>query len=70
MSAANSGNAFDLRCYVRENLIAFIKKNYPGCLPKIRTLVDNEPERAVMPELNGKKIEAEKSPTPHVGIRG
>ncbi|MDB5248945.1 MAG: transport system permease protein [Segetibacter sp.] len=70
MSAANSGDAFDLRCYVRENLITFIKKNYPGCLPKTRTLVDNEPEREPLPEMNGKKVTAEKSPTPHVGIRG
>lgn len=37
MSASNSGNAFDLRCYVRENLITFIQKNYPECLPKTRT---------------------------------
>lgn len=36
MSAANSGNAFDLRCFVREKLIDFIKKNYPESLPKTR----------------------------------
>lgn len=37
MSAGNSGNAFDLRCFIRENLIKFIEKNYPGSLPRTRT---------------------------------
>jgi len=36
VSASNAGIAFDLRCYIRENLIAFIQKNYPECLPKQR----------------------------------
>ena len=36
ISASNSGQAFDLRCYIRENLIYFIQKNYPECLPKTR----------------------------------
>ena len=39
MSAKNSGDAFDLRCYIRENLVAFIQKNYPDCLPKTRSEV-------------------------------
>lgn len=45
MSANTSGQAFDLRCYIRENLVAFIKENYPDCLPKTRALVDY-PENA------------------------
>lgn len=36
MSANNSSEAFDLRCYIRENLIHFIQKNYPESLPKVR----------------------------------
>lgn len=36
MSARNSSEAFDLRCYMRENLIAFIQQNYPDSLPKNR----------------------------------
>lgn len=36
MSARNSGEAFDLRCYIRENMVNFIQKNYPGSLPKTR----------------------------------
>lgn len=40
MSAANSGQAFDLRCYVRENMLKFVNENYPECLPKTRAIVD------------------------------
>jgi small-conductance mechanosensitive channel len=36
VSARNSSQAFDLRCYVRENLIKFIRERYPSSLPKIR----------------------------------
>lgn len=36
MSARNSSAAFDLRCYVREEMIAFIRTNYPDSLPKTR----------------------------------
>jgi small-conductance mechanosensitive channel len=36
MSATNSGDVFDLRCYIRENLVAFIQKNYPESLPRTR----------------------------------
>jgi small-conductance mechanosensitive channel len=39
MSAANSSHAFDLRCYVRENLVTFIQKNYPESLPKTRAVI-------------------------------
>ncbi len=40
MSASNSSDAFDLRCYIRENLIHFIQKNYPDSLPKVRATID------------------------------
>jgi small-conductance mechanosensitive channel len=36
MDARNSGEAWDLRCYVREHIIDFIRKNYPGGLPRYR----------------------------------
>lgn len=42
MSASSSSRAFDLRCYIRENLIVFLSKNYPSCLPKRRTEVQNQ----------------------------
>src|SRR5579875_3742292 len=33
MDARNSGEAFDLRCLVREKLIDYLQKNHPGALP-------------------------------------
>ena len=37
VSAADSSNLWKLRCEVREKLIAFIQKNYPSSLPRLRT---------------------------------
>lgn len=39
VSARNSSEAFDLRCYVREELLKFIKANAENGLPKTRVLV-------------------------------
>lgn len=39
MSARNAGHTFDLRCFVREQLIQFIRQNYPDSLPKNRSEV-------------------------------
>jgi small-conductance mechanosensitive channel len=36
VSASNAGRAFDLRCEVREKLIDFIQRDYPGALPRVR----------------------------------
>ena len=36
MDARDSNDAWDLRCLVREKLIDFLQKNYPGCLPRYR----------------------------------
>jgi small-conductance mechanosensitive channel len=40
MSARNSADAYDLECEIREKLIAYIQKHYPGCLPRNRIHVD------------------------------
>ena len=40
MSAKDSGTAWDLRVYIREKLIEFLQKNYPGSLPKTRIIVE------------------------------
>jgi len=37
VSARNSSDAFDLRCFIREKMITYIQANYPGSLPKVRT---------------------------------
>jgi small-conductance mechanosensitive channel len=36
VSARDAGKCFDLRCKVRERLIAFLAREYPEALPKIR----------------------------------
>ncbi|MDR3670043.1 MAG: mechanosensitive ion channel [Holophaga sp.] len=36
MSAADSSKAFDLRCEVREKLLAFLQKDFPDSLPRVR----------------------------------
>lgn len=36
MSAPNGPAAWDLRCHVREKLIAFLQEHYPGNLPRVR----------------------------------
>lgn len=36
MSAANSSEAFELRCYVRERLIHYLQENHPHALSRIR----------------------------------
>ena len=41
MSARDSSTTFDLRCEVREALVAFVLKNYPHSLP--RTRLDSTP---------------------------
>ena len=40
VSAKDSTTLWDLRCYVREEMIAFLQKNYPDCLPKKRLTVN------------------------------
>ncbi|MFD2787630.1 mechanosensitive ion channel family protein [Hymenobacter rubripertinctus] len=40
MSARNSGDAFDLRCDIREQLVAFIQQHHPESLPKTRALTE------------------------------
>lgn len=41
VSARNSSHAFDLRCYIRENLVKFVKDNYPDSLPLNRVVMKN-----------------------------
>lgn len=47
VSAATSGEAWELRVHVREKLIEFLQREYPHCLPKSRIeLGDRSPETA------------------------
>lgn len=60
VSSANSGKNWDLRCYLRENLIHFITAKYPDYLPQLRTnLIQDSPtgDMSLVPHK-------ETSPTP------
>lgn len=43
-SAANASLSWDLRCEVREKLVAFVLRQYPRSLPRVRAVFDCEPE--------------------------
>lgn len=45
VSAAHSGANWDLRCEVREKMIAYLKEHHPQCLPRVR----QEQYRAELP---------------------
>ncbi len=49
VSAANSGQAFELRCIVREKLIEFIRKNHPSALPKTRAEITSAQDHRLTP---------------------
>jgi hypothetical protein len=36
VSSRNSGESFDLRCIVREQMIAYIRDHYPQAFPRVR----------------------------------
>ncbi len=47
MSAPDAGSAFELRCHVREKIVAFLQENYPDSLPKTRGQIEaGSPHRA------------------------
>lgn len=46
VSTRNSGEGWELRCYVREKMVEFIRKNYPDSLPKTRVAVAEGKRRA------------------------
>jgi small-conductance mechanosensitive channel len=41
VSASNAGALWDLRCKVREGLIICVQRDYPQCLPRLRTELGN-----------------------------
>lgn len=53
VSAADGGKTFDLRCEVREKLIAFIQQDYPGALPKMRAELADVQELRTRPMSDG-----------------
>ncbi|MGE6740040.1 mechanosensitive ion channel family protein [Allorhizobium pseudoryzae] len=53
VSASDAGKAFDLRCEVREKLIAFIQQDYPASLPKVRAELAEGQELRTHPASDG-----------------
>lgn len=45
-SASNSGRAFDLRCEIREKMVAFVQQRYPEALPRVRADLNGRRERS------------------------
>jgi len=39
-SAADAASAWDLRCEIREKLIAFLQERHPGALPRMRATLE------------------------------
>jgi len=54
VTARNSSELFDLRCFVREAIVAYIRDNQPGAMPKLRVELpepaDGEPARNTISE--------------------
>jgi small-conductance mechanosensitive channel len=46
-TAASSGQAFDLRCRIREGLIDFVQREHPQCLPRLRISDPTGPSESV-----------------------
>jgi hypothetical protein len=43
-TSSDSGKSWNLRCAVREGLIAFLQKSHPESLPKLRTEIQDSAE--------------------------
>jgi small-conductance mechanosensitive channel len=67
MSANSAGQAFDLRCEVREKLIDFLQKEHPEALPRGR--IDVEVAAAGEPLQLARQGEAEATPQPAASAR-
>lgn len=42
MSAATSGDAWELRCEIREKLVSYVQKHYPDALPRLRSEINGK----------------------------
>lgn len=71
VSAADAGLAFDLRCDIREALIAFIRDHHPECLPRTRVELGRDADQAAARErLENAQLDEPlptSSPTPEDG---
>ncbi len=69
VSARNGGQAWDLRCLVREKLVAFLRDEYPHALPRWRGEITDE-RRAMAERMNARPAtggDAGPGPAPATG---
>jgi hypothetical protein len=62
--APDARTAWDLRCYIRENLIKFLQERYPDSLPRVRAELRGITE----PNTNGDRAPSPKNQLPARGI--
>jgi small-conductance mechanosensitive channel len=56
VSAADSGQAWDLRCYVREQMLLFIRENFPDSLPRTRVDLTRSDIEASLDRRNAPEV--------------
>ena len=63
VSSRDSSSGWDLRCYIRENLINFISHKHPQCLPQLRAAFQTSPTTEVVnPHRHEPIAEPERQP--------
>ncbi len=63
VSSRDSSSGWDLRCYIRENLINFISHKHPNCLPQLRAAFQSSPTSEVVDPYRHEPIaEPERQP--------
>ncbi len=58
MSAANSPDAWELRCEIREKLIGYVQEHYPDALPKLRTELHGGLANQGRPDIDESRAES------------
>jgi small-conductance mechanosensitive channel len=66
VSASDSGRGWDLRCHVREGLIAYVQANYPEALPRWRGELERSGHPTKQPPMPHNP-EPQHSPSPEDG---
>lgn len=72
VSAADSPKCWDLRCKVREKLVAFLQSEFPNCLPRIRAEFEKRDDSVLSKYTSEDDIEAHDVSLrgPQAGIEG
>ncbi|HET6432304.1 mechanosensitive ion channel family protein [Dyella sp.] len=66
VSSADSGRNWDLRCAVREGLLAFVHRHYPESLPRLRSEWSEPPGHSA--RAAAAPVPAQRSPHPEDGV--